>query len=210
MEAQLDVVPASRTKMVEEVHGRFLARVERAGDGIVLASATKGAAYAPLLRTRQRALVEELREQLLAPVGVAGLLNAFLVVDGRPALGWISVGTAEPCADALDALAAPLTRVAREAARALGFALELAQGCGARIAPAGSSPLEALTQRERQIAALVATGLSDANVAARLSLSEDTVGSHLRRVYRKLGVHSRVELAAALASTPPRRFALAE
>jgi DNA-binding CsgD family transcriptional regulator len=44
--------------------------------------------------------------------------------------------------------------------------------------------------------------LSDLNIAAHLSLKEVTVGSHLRRIYRRLGVHSRVELAARWRGAP--------
>jgi DNA-binding CsgD family transcriptional regulator len=47
---------------------------------------------------------------------------------------------------------------------------------------------------------LLLDGYSDANIAALLQLSEETVGTHLRRVYRKLGVHSRLELSARLRS----------
>jgi DNA-binding CsgD family transcriptional regulator len=52
-----------------------------------------------------------------------------------------------------------------------------------------------LSPRERQICMLVVEGFSDANIAARLSIKEATVGSHLARIYRKLRVHSRVQLA---------------
>lgn len=55
-----------------------------------------------------------------------------------------------------------------------------------------------LTARELEIAGLVANGFSDLNVAKALAIDEATVGSHLRSVYRKLGVHSRVELAHRL------------
>lgn len=60
VEAQLDVVPAGCSSIIEEFHGRFLARVERAGDGIARAAITNGEAYAPLLETRQHALVRAL------------------------------------------------------------------------------------------------------------------------------------------------------
>ena len=48
-----------------------------------------------------------------------------------------------------------------------------------------------LTAREREVLTLVATGLSDAEVAARLVVSPRTVHAHLRSIYRKLGVSTR-------------------
>lgn len=53
-----------------------------------------------------------------------------------------------------------------------------------------------LTEREEQIAALAATGSTNDEMAAELGLSPKTVESHLTRVYRKLRVRSRTELAA--------------
>ncbi|MFF3501658.1 AAA family ATPase [Streptomyces sp. NPDC003247] len=53
-----------------------------------------------------------------------------------------------------------------------------------------------LTPREREIAALVAAGLTTPAIAARLFLSPRTVESHLSRIYRKTGVTTRAALAA--------------
>ena len=58
---------------------------------------------------------------------------------------------------------------------------------------------EALTPRERDIAELVAQGRSNKQAAAALFLSEKTIEHHLSRIYAKVGVRSRVELAARLA-----------
>jgi DNA-binding CsgD family transcriptional regulator len=52
-----------------------------------------------------------------------------------------------------------------------------------------------LTPREREVARLVARGLRDAEVADALALSPHTVKQHVKSVYRKLGVRSRVALA---------------
>ncbi len=55
-----------------------------------------------------------------------------------------------------------------------------------------------LTASELTVAQLVAQGLSNRDVAARLFVSPHTVSSHLRHVFTKLGVNSRVELARLL------------
>jgi DNA-binding CsgD family transcriptional regulator len=57
----------------------------------------------------------------------------------------------------------------------------------------------ALSAREQEVAALVAAGKRNREVAAALFLSEKTVESHLARIYDKLGVRSRAALATILA-----------
>jgi DNA-binding CsgD family transcriptional regulator len=52
-----------------------------------------------------------------------------------------------------------------------------------------------LTETERAVAVLVATGLTNKQVAARMFISPHTVAFHLRKVFRKLDVSSRIELA---------------
>jgi DNA-binding CsgD family transcriptional regulator len=53
-----------------------------------------------------------------------------------------------------------------------------------------------LTEAERRVAALVAAGRTNREVAAELFLGERTVASHLTHIYAKLGVRSRTELAS--------------
>ncbi|HLB18968.1 MAG TPA: helix-turn-helix transcriptional regulator, partial [Gaiellaceae bacterium] len=53
----------------------------------------------------------------------------------------------------------------------------------------------ALTTAELTVARLVAEGLTNREVAERLFVSPHTVNSHLRHVFAKLGINSRVELA---------------
>jgi DNA-binding NarL/FixJ family response regulator len=57
---------------------------------------------------------------------------------------------------------------------------------------------EDLSVRERSIAELVADGRSNKEVAAALFVSPKTVENNLSRIYAKLGVRSRTELALAL------------
>jgi DNA-binding CsgD family transcriptional regulator len=63
---------------------------------------------------------------------------------------------------------------------------------------AGRTPREVLSAQEFQIAELVAQGLSNREIGQRLYLSPRTIGSHLYRMFPKLGVTSRSQLAAAL------------
>jgi two-component system nitrate/nitrite response regulator NarL len=52
-----------------------------------------------------------------------------------------------------------------------------------------------LTQRESQIVAAVAEGGTNKDIAAQLTISEDTVKHHMSNIFDKMGVHSRLELA---------------
>lgn len=56
-------------------------------------------------------------------------------------------------------------------------------------------PYRDLTEREAEVARLVASGMSNRDVARILVVSERTIDNHLYRIYRKLGVSSREELA---------------
>ena len=58
-----------------------------------------------------------------------------------------------------------------------------------------------LTPTELQVAELAVAGLRNTEIAARLFLSGKTVEANLSRIYRKLGVRSRTELAAKM---PPQ------
>jgi DNA-binding NarL/FixJ family response regulator/tetratricopeptide (TPR) repeat protein len=67
--------------------------------------------------------------------------------------------------------------------------------------PRPDSLLAGLSTREEELARLVASGLTNREVAERLVLSVKTVETHLRNVYAKLGVSSRVELATLVGAT---------
>ena len=63
----------------------------------------------------------------------------------------------------------------------------------------GPDTRDELTPQELQIAELAAIGLSNREIGARLFLSHRTISSHLYRIFPKLGITSRAQLARALA-----------
>ena len=70
-------------------------------------------------------------------------------------------------------------------------------------APAGADPLEVLSEREREVLALVASGLRNREIAERLVISEATVKTHVRHVLEKLRFRNRAEAAAFAARHLP-------
>lgn len=72
-----------------------------------------------------------------------------------------------------------------------------------RSRPEGAREREALTAQEQQVARLAAEGASNPEIGARLFISARTVEYHLHKIYRKLGVSSRVQLAAVLGTREP-------
>jgi len=75
--------------------------------------------------------------------------------------------------------------------------------------PGWSAPLRedvGLTRREAEVLDLLAEGLTQAQIAARLTISAKTVGTHIQRILAKLGVHSRAQAIAfaARGGAPPR------
>jgi predicted ATPase/DNA-binding CsgD family transcriptional regulator len=68
-------------------------------------------------------------------------------------------------------------------------------------APAAQEPAR-LTARERQVAALVAEGLSNRDIAARLVISARTAETHVQHIMVKLGLAARAQIAAWSAANP--------
>lgn len=104
---------------------------------------------------------------------------------------------------AIDTLAAAESALDQVGARRLRdeAARELRR-LGHRVLRAARTPgpgaSASLTAREHQIAKLVAAGHTNREIATQLVLSPRTIDAHLRRIYAKLGLRSRVELAREL------------
>jgi DNA-binding NarL/FixJ family response regulator len=77
-----------------------------------------------------------------------------------------------------------------------GFARRLAADIASRRAHLGAAipELEGLTEREREVLALLGHGFSNAEIAKRLAVSPATVKSHVGRVIAKMGARHRAEL----------------
>jgi DNA-binding CsgD family transcriptional regulator len=93
----------------------------------------------------------------------------------------------------------------RAAARAAQDSAALARACGSPDTPAlrQAGAAAALSTREYDIALLAARGDGNKAIAQALFLSERTVENHLLRVYAKLGIRGRAEIAQALRHQPP-------
>ena len=63
-------------------------------------------------------------------------------------------------------------------------------------------PMDGLTETERRVAALVTQGRTNREVATAMFVTENTVQTHIRHIFQKLGVRSRTELTALLLSAP--------
>jgi DNA-binding NarL/FixJ family response regulator len=114
-------------------------------------------------------------------------------------LGGQALAAAGRTEEAVDVLRALADETGRRGANRLrdAAARELRRlGVRARGSSATPGAGEELTERERAIAEMVAGGSTNKQVGAALFLSEKTVEHHLSRVYAKLGVKSRVELAS--------------
>jgi DNA-binding NarL/FixJ family response regulator len=66
-------------------------------------------------------------------------------------------------------------------------------------------PLEGMTAREREVLALVGTGLGNQAIAERLGISEATVKAYLTRIYRHIGVADRTQAAIWVSERDPDR-----
>ena len=97
-----------------------------------------------------------------------------------------------------------MLRAAREAADALSMrpwsriARQELRATGEESHTFTPKAWELLSAQELQVARLAGAGMSNKDIAERLFLSHRTVGSHLYRIFPKLGVSNRAQLAAAL------------
>ena len=89
----------------------------------------------------------------------------------------------------------------REGAVALALGEPVA---GATSEPVDGAATEILARREAEVARLIADGLSNKQIGARLFISERTVDSHVRSILNKLGFNSRAQIAGWVSAAAAR------
>ena len=134
-----------------------------------------------------------------------GAADTARVEAGANVMPFLAPLLAQAQASAAAALGATRFEAGFEAGKRLGrdTASGLALGQPAQVTPAASGDASAglLGNREADVARLVADGLTNKQIGARLFISERTVDSHVRSILNKLGFNSRAQIAAWMASS---------
>jgi DNA-binding NarL/FixJ family response regulator len=158
-----------------------------------------------LARAQVQAIAEPAIAAVTADVAAEEFTSGGMLTDARRAT--VVAATARAACGEIDAARADLA-IAQEAFEQ-GGALRLARETAklrtrvaSRARPIGGPvATDLLTARERQVAALVAEGASNREIARKLDVKEKTVEMHVSRVFVKLGVVNRVGVARAFGLT---------
>jgi NarL family two-component system response regulator YdfI len=135
----------------------------------------------------------------LAP-DAAARAPAIVALTDAPSRAWAlravrgGVHAVLPRTATIDAITAAIDAAA---AGLIVLPADIVGGVPAAQAAGTAAPPEALTPREAQILALLAEGLVNKQIAARLGISRHTVKTHLGALFHKLGATTRTEAVAA-------------
>jgi DNA-binding NarL/FixJ family response regulator len=163
-----------------------------AGEAVPARAAAEAAAPAPAVTG---ALAVALRAAELADsVGAVIQAGRARTLAGRAASDEVGLALLERAESELGTCGA--VRLRDEAARELRR--RGVKTSARRRRSAGGEGLDSLSGREREVAELVALGRTNKEIAGELFLSEKTVESHMSRLFGKLGVRSRAEVAEAV------------
>jgi predicted ATPase/DNA-binding CsgD family transcriptional regulator len=134
-----------------------------------------------------------------------GAADAVRTGAGNRVMPYLAPAVAAARASAIAALGASRfeAELAAGARLSRDAAVRLALGESSHVAVAASDSTGAglLAKREAEVARLVADGLSNKEIGARLFISEHTVDTHVRSILNKLGCNSRAQIAAWMASS---------
>ena len=163
--------------------------------------------YASPADAEAAALVAERCQGSLLPL-LARAVAAIVAADGSGLDGVAQATTdlglhlwgAELAAQAADAWSVAGDQRAATASQRTSDNVRSAVADAATPALARRQSVEPLTRREREIAALAGSGAKNSEIADQLHVSIRTVETHLHKIYRKLGVAGRRELADSLGS----------
>ncbi len=173
----------------------LLAHARRVPPTVVLLDAHIPAPGAGEAIRRLRAVAPGVAVVLLAQPDDAAALDRALALGARGFLA-PDVGRAELSAVAAHVLASPVLpgapRPVVDVPRPAGPSAD-DEDLGATAPP---KPAVALTKREIEVLVGMSNGRSNAQIGAELFLSEDTVKTHARRLFRKLGANDRAQAVA--------------
>ena len=155
-------------------------------------------------------------------------LASMAAEGGRPERGAVILGTAQRVRDSnsltlielyrqqhersVSLITGGIGRRSFDAAFARGRAMTIDEGVAFAVEdkslprparPVKSAPDPELTDRQLEIARLIAEDLTNRQIADRLFLSERTVETHITNILNKLGLNSRVQLSRWIAEVPP-------
>ena len=138
---------------------------------------------------------------LALPPDAAGRAPAIVVLGDDEREGWRMRALRAGASGALPRTAGAEQIAAAVAAAAAGLVVMPAPLALPRARPAvhAAAPVQPLTVREIEVLAMVAEGLANRQIAARLGISDHTVKTHVASVFGKLGVASRAEAVASAA-----------
>ncbi|GAA1610486.1 response regulator [Actinoplanes couchii] len=208
MTGSLRVVLADDDSLIRAAIGMIL----RSADGIDLVAQVADGRAAVETVVRERPDVALLDIQMPVMDGLAALREIRRAAPAVRVVVLTTFGQDEYVAQALDAGAAGFL-LKESAAEELAYAIRAAADGNAYLSPKITRQLldrlpattvrpdrdlalvEGLSAREREVLVLLAQGLSNAEIAQRLFVSEGTVKTHVYRVFTKVGCENRVQAA---------------
>jgi DNA-binding NarL/FixJ family response regulator len=192
------------TVMPVDGHGAGAGVTARLGDGFAVVAHATTADEAVVLAAALRPDVILMEVALDGGDGMSATRDIVAADPTATVIVWTSVVDADLVRAALDAGAAGyLLKESDAGALADGIRAAARGGCPlhpkvARIAlqaRASARPARPLSDRERDVLALVAGGLANKQIAARLGIAERTVKAHLTNIFSRLGVRDRTHAA---------------